>query len=67
MKEPNFQANQWIAWIGATLVAAGTLTAFAYQNFATKDEVKENKGEIIHRLDKIDDKLDKIKDELSGR
>ena len=60
MKQPNFQATQWIAWLGATIVAAGTLTAFAFQNFATKDQVREDKVDVIHRFDRVDNKLDEI-------
>lgn len=52
-----FSTTQWIAWFSATLVAAVTLTAFAYQNFETKQDAQEKKSDIIQRLDRIENML----------
>lgn len=57
----DFDTTQWIAWLGATVVACMALTAFAYQNFETKDDAKEKKSDIVQRLDRIETKLDELR------
>jgi hypothetical protein len=59
MKQPPMVT--WIAWLGATLVAAVTYTAFAYTNFETKDSARESKSDIVQRLDRIENKLDELR------
>lgn len=59
IKNP-FGMSQWIAWISASVVAAATLSAFAYTNFQTKENAKEFKDDIEKRLDRIENKLDKL-------
>lgn len=64
-------AEQWIPWIGATLVATMAYTAFAFQTFETRDHanesksqmmknVDENKGDIVQRLVRMEDKMDRL-------
>jgi len=51
-------ARDWIAWLGAALVACAALTSFAYQTFQTKDDSRHYEGFLIERLDRIENKLD---------
>jgi len=53
-----FGVAQWIAWLGATVAAAVTLTGFAYQNFQTKDDARHVEETLIRRLDLMETKLD---------
>lgn len=62
-----FGAAQWIAWLGATAIAATGLTVFAYREFATKAEAKESAeaqstgiSQLDRRLDRIEGKVDRI-------
>lgn len=62
-----FSLEQWIAWLGATVIAAISMTIFFYKNFETKDqlaEYKENQekySELFEkRLDRIENKLDRL-------
>jgi hypothetical protein len=48
MKNPSMVT--WVRWLGATMLASLTLTAFAYTNFETKDEAKEKKQDIVKSL-----------------
>lgn len=62
-----FSAEQWIAWIGATVAAAVMLSAYAFTNFETKEESKEKRESIEKRLDRIDDKLDRVIEAMQFR
>jgi sensor domain CHASE-containing protein len=62
-----FSLDQWIYWLGATIVAAISMMIFLYSNFQTKDnfqdykeDQKEDQKELIQRLDRLDHKLDRI-------
>jgi len=55
-----FTVSEWIAWLGATIIACASLTAFAYQTFQTKDAASEHKTDIVHRLDRIETKVDEL-------
>lgn len=52
----------WIAWLGATAVAAITMTfilvTFVYANFETKDHAKESRDTMDKRLERMENKLD---------
>lgn len=57
--------EQWVAWLGATVVAAVGITSFFYVNFETKDAFAEYKQEqeqiqqdLFKRLYRIEDKID---------
>ena len=56
----SLEEGQWIAWIGATIVAAIIGTSFVYANFQTKADALEQKGDIVQRLDRIESKVDAI-------
>lgn len=57
-KRPHlFSTPQWIAYLGALVGVSVALTAFAFQNFETKEDAKERKGEVIERLKRIEDIL----------
>ena len=53
-------AVTWIGWLGATAVAAAVLVSFAYTNFATKAEARDQQDTITHRLDRLEGKIDAI-------
>lgn len=62
-----FSAVQWISWLGATLVACVTLTAFAYNTFQTKNEADKTEArqmdgrrEILDQIHNLDNKLDTL-------
>lgn len=55
-----FSAATWIAWIGATLLAALTMVAYAYQTFDTKEAAKDREGSVVQRLDRIEGKVDSL-------
>lgn len=59
MKNPSF--INWVGWIGATVAAALIGCAYVYATFQTKDEAKENKSDIVQRLDRIENKVDEIR------
>lgn len=48
-----FTMQQWLAWLGATMIAAMTLVVFLYQNFSTRVDVEK-------RFDRIENKLDQL-------
>jgi len=52
---------QWLSWLGATLAAAVTASAFAFTHFESQSGAKEKRDEIVRRLERIEDKLDKLR------
>ena len=52
------KTKEWIQWLGATLIAGLTLSAFAFTNFQTKEEAGTVQDMILKRLDRIEEKLD---------
>ena len=58
MKNPEFSV--WMAWLGATLVAAVTMSAFAFSTFETKGEAMEKKHDIVKSLDEIKTELHEL-------
>lgn len=58
MKNPKLET--WVSWLAATLVAALTLSAFAFTTFQTKDDAKESKADLVQRLDRMEHKIDNI-------
>ena len=67
MKWNPFSVETWIAWLGATSVAAVSATIFFYMNFETRDSFADYKAnqisiqdDIIKRLDRMEDKIDRI-------
>lgn len=62
-----FTTDQWIAWLGATAIAAASMTIFFYKNFESKEDTQEYKmtqekfySLIEKRLDRIEHKLDQF-------
>jgi hypothetical protein len=57
----NIKTEVWVAWLGATVVAAVTMTfillTYAYAQFETKDHAKEREADITTQLSKMDKKL----------
>ena len=65
MREWNpFSMGQWIAWMGATLVAVVGLTSFVYAEFETKKEAEKAENRIEKRLERIETKQDYIIERL---
>ena len=64
MAEPNFKAVDWLKWMGATVVASVTLTAFAYSNFETKTDAKERKAEIVKSIDELKESIKELTKEM---
>lgn len=56
----NFKPEQWITWLGATVLACMTLSAFAFVTFDTKDNAKERSDGLEKRLSRMEDKLDDL-------
>lgn len=65
--EKNGHFIQLIAGVVATFI---TLTAFAYQTFVTKEQLKENENRIRelsdYRLSRLESKIDKLDDKLTS-
>jgi len=55
---------QWIAWLSATVVAALTLSAFAFQTFQTKDQAREDKKDLKELILEIRNDVKEIKNRL---
>mgnify|MGYP001499077487 CR=1 FL=1 len=55
-----FGVSEWVAWVGATVAAAVSITVFAFSNFETKERAVEVKSDLVQRLDRIEGKVDKI-------
>jgi hypothetical protein len=66
-----FSAATWVAWCGATVFAALTITVYAYAVFETKDEsrakqlatqgiVDVHHTDVIQRMDRIENKVDTL-------
>ena len=53
-------AVQWAQWAVATIVAAVTMTSFAYTNFETKDDSRRSEQTVEKRLDRIENKVDQL-------
>lgn len=47
------EGKQWIAWLGATLIASVTMCAFVYSNFETVDHAKETRQEFREMLQEV--------------
>lgn len=52
--------TQWVSWIGAILASAITLVVFVYSTFQTKTEANDNKSDLYHRLERIENKIDSL-------
>lgn len=56
------KSEVWVAWLGATAVAAVTMTfvmlTFAYAQFETKERAKETRDALDRRLERMENKLD---------
>lgn len=57
MKNP-FSLEQWIAWVGATVVAVAATVSMAYSTFETKENSVRNQETIEKRLDRMENKID---------
>lgn len=65
MREWNpFSIGQWLAWMGATLMAVIGLTSFVYAEFQTKKESEKAEGRLEKRLERIENKQDYIIERL---
>jgi hypothetical protein len=60
MKE--FSTAEWIGLIVSILTMGVGVTAFSYSEFVIKDVYKEDKTEILRRLERIENKLDEIRE-----
>lgn len=59
-----FPAQEWIAWLGATVVAAMTMVAYAYSTFETKDSAREHQGTLVERLERMESKQDRMESKI---
>lgn len=55
--------DQWIAWLGATVAAAFSLST----TFETKQDAKEKREQLERRLDRMESKQDQMIEILSRR
>ncbi len=55
-----FSTEQWLAWLGATVVAAMTMAAYAFSTFETKDFSELRSVSLERRLDRIEGKVDML-------
>jgi uncharacterized membrane protein len=66
-----FGAATWIAWLGATVFAALTITVYAYAVFETKEESKAKQAatqaiidvhhvDVVQRMDRMENKVDQL-------
>jgi hypothetical protein len=62
-----FSASQWIAWLGATLMAAISLVAFQFTTFASKEYVKEYKSDLQEAIVRLESKIDRLQESLNER
>lgn len=56
--EARFGLAQIVAWLAAAVVATGSIAAFAFNNFESKDHASERAISIEKRLDRIEAKID---------
>lgn len=63
----NFSAKTWVAWLGSTLIAALTMSAFVFGNFQSKDQARQDKEDVHKRLDRLESKSDRMLEMLSRR
>lgn len=58
------ERETWLAWLGATLIAAVSMTfvllTFAYANFETKEHAKETRDDDAKWRGRIEDKIDAL-------
>ncbi len=63
-----FDASQWIAWLGAALVAGFYVVSFVYSTFETKAASTDQKTDIVARIDRMDahysGQLNRMEDKL---
>ena len=62
-----FRTEQWIAWIGATMVAALTMAAFAFTTFETQDHAKESKADLNQGIIEIKNDMAVMRNESTKR
>jgi hypothetical protein len=58
----NFTPAEWIGLIISMLTMGVGVTAYTYSEFVIKETYKDDKAEIIHRLDRIENKVDAIRE-----
>lgn len=58
----------WLPWLGATVIAALTMSAFVFGNFETKEDAKEKVHNLERRVESrdvmLEKRLDRIEDKL---
>lgn len=57
----SFTPAQWFGLAFSIVSCTVGLTAYAYTNFVLKEHYKDDKYEIIKRLDRIENKVDEIR------
>lgn len=58
----HFSTAEWIGLIFSVLTCSIGVTAYAYTNFVLKEVYKDDKAEIIKRLDRIEAKVDQLRE-----
>jgi hypothetical protein len=56
--------EQWVAWLGATSIAAVSMTVFFYSNFETKSETQAYHDSEIRFHEQLEKRLDRIENKL---
>lgn len=59
-----FTVDQWIAWLGATIIAAISMTVFFYNHFQTKEENQVYHENQSHYFDLMEKRLDRIESKV---
>ena len=58
----NFTAAEWIGLIFSVVTMAVGVTAYSYSEFVLKEVYKDDKSEILRRLERIENKIDEIRE-----
>lgn len=58
----NFSTAEWLGLAFSILTCSIGVTAYAYTNFVLKEVYKDDKAEIIKRLDRIEAKVDQLRE-----
>jgi hypothetical protein len=61
-------ADLWLPWMGATVIAALSMSAFVFKNFETKEDAKDKnqslERNLVDRSERLEKRLDRIEDKI---
>lgn len=58
----SFSVNEWVGLILSVCTLSAGITAYSYSEFVLKEGYKDDKAEILRRLERIEAKLDALSD-----